>query len=56
MGSPVTAASTNKKVVFRLRIQAADDESLIRRLRLALKVLWRQFGLRVLEIEEEQTR
>ena len=47
--------TTTKKVVYRLRMQATDDASLIRRLRMALKVLWRQFGLRVLEIEEEQT-
>jgi hypothetical protein len=43
------------KIIYRLRVQTTNDASLIRRLRMALKVLWRQFGLRVLEIQEEQT-
>jgi hypothetical protein len=46
-------AAPLKKIVYRVRLQTNDDESRIRRLRIALKVLWRQFGLRVLEIQEE---
>jgi hypothetical protein len=44
-----------KKIVYRLRVETTDDESLIRRLRIALKVLWRQFGFRALTVEEEKT-
>jgi hypothetical protein len=44
------------KIAYLLRVETTNDESLIRRLRLALKVLGRQFGLRCTSLEEERTR
>jgi hypothetical protein len=44
-----------KKVVYLLRLETSNDASLIRRLRLALKTLRRQFDFRALSVEEERT-
>jgi hypothetical protein len=51
-----TTNETHAKVTYVLRLETTNDASLVRRLRLALKVLGRQFGLRCISLEEEQTR
>jgi hypothetical protein len=49
-------AEPSKKIVYRLRLQTVADGNHIRRLRAALKLLWRRFGLRCVDLEEEQPR
>jgi hypothetical protein len=47
-------AESPQKIVFRLRLQTTADEDHVRRLRQALKLLLRKFGLRCIDLEQEQ--
>jgi hypothetical protein len=50
-----TTNKTREKVTFLLRLETVNNESVTRRLRMALKVLWRQFDLRARSVEEEKS-
>jgi hypothetical protein len=47
-------STTSKKVIYLPRLQTIADGSHIRRLRQALRLLLRRFGLRALTVEEEK--
>jgi hypothetical protein len=49
-----TTTEPLKKIVYLLRVETINDENLLRRLRIALKMLRRQFGLRAVTIKEEK--
>ena len=41
---------------FTITLRSRDGDDDIRTLRAALKILWRRFGLRAVQIEEEKPR
>jgi hypothetical protein len=54
MTTRTTTTKPAKKVIFCLRLQTTEDESLIHRLKAMLKLAGRRFGFRALSVECEQ--